>query len=1492
MALSAQTVTTTFKDSTAPGWVFGGTGYTPNLTSGGIDPNGDGWLRLTDNGQNRATYAYYDTSLSSANRTIFTSVDFASYNGSGADGLGFFIFDASVPFGIGAAGGSLGFAQKTGVDGMDGGYIGIGFDDFGNFSNPTEGRIDGPGFIANSVAVRGPGSGQTGYSYLGGTTDLSAAPYGLGQMDFPGSITRPGQTGVDFRHFELILTPTNQLSVYLQFGFAGALTKVLELDLSAYTRPEDIKFGFFAGTGDSTDIHEIRSFTMATVVSNLWDNSGGTSTWGSAANWNPDFLPAFGADILFNNQFVSSAQTIDVGAAQNRTVRALTFDAPFNYTLNNGTLTFNNNGTPGTYGISASQLNGSAATAHTINSAVVLANNIYTRNSSAAELKLNGTVNLGSHTLSAEGTGHTSIGGVVSGTGSITKIETGKLTLSGNNTYSGGTTLTAGTIAVAHNNALGSGGLVINGGTLAVANDITSNITLGNAITLQGNASLANLSNNSSPIYTFTTSGNITQTDGSYTLGLTNTTISGNVALSNNTTNRTLTTQVDTGTSTISGVIANGGGSTTGSLTKTGSGELVLSGANTYTGTTTISDGIVTLGANNRLADTSSVSIGSSGSLNLNGKSEQIGTLTALGGGATLDFGTTSGANTFVFGNYVAPPSGVLVVNNYEMSTDTFATTVASQNVSTIYISGYGVAQEAGSTSSTLYGSAYLLTPITATYKEWDGSSSAAWNTANNWTTPTKPSTTQVALFGSLGTARPNVTLDGANTIAGIKFDAAATTSYNISGANALTLTGTVPYIQQQDNNSHTISVNSLVLGANTVADITNSGNLTISSVISGSGRSLIRDGDGTGKLILSGANTFTGGLFANQGIVQISNSAALGTGAATIAGGATLELAGNITASNAITVAGDGVGGNGAIRNISGNNTLSGALTLTNHTEFASDAGTLTSSGAISGAGKNITVTGAGNTTFSGAITTGTGATFTAESTGTVTLSGTTANTFTGTTTVKSGTLVLNKTAGVTAIAGNITVGDGTGTDTLRLGANNQIADTTHVTLAAGAVFDVNGKTETIGNLLSSATDSSVTLGAAGNLTVTVSNANNDNYAGTFTGTNTSALNKAGTGTLTLTTASAGFLGNTNVNAGNLSLQNGQAAGTGLVTVASGAKTSVQGGITVANNFSINGLGTGGSDGAIENTAGTNTLTGTIALTGNSRIRATTGTLNVNGAISGTNRNLTVGGTGNINVNAGITLGTGSLTKTDGGTTVLNNATSFTGGVTVAGGTLQLGASNIFNAANTVAVDSGATFLVGSNAQTLVGLTGAGTTTFTTGGNLSLTGISTYAGNLTGTGTLTLSSGSALTLDTSISNTSLDLVLAGGTLNLADPAFSFGKLSVTANSTIDFGGGNINLSLLNLDVASGVVLTITNWQNSLDALYTQAWVGGVPDVRGISPSNRVNFVGYGGSGNTIWQDFDKQVTPVPEPSTYGAIFLACATGVLFWRRQRKAKRG
>lgn len=1465
--LRGQVVTETFMNSTAPGWVFAGSGYTPTLTSGVSDPSGNGWLRLTDTGGNEATSAYYNTAFNAASATVYAKFDYESYGGSGADGITFFLFDGSVPFSVGSYGGSIGYAQRTvaggggaDINGMAGGYLGVALDEYGNFSSASEGRVGGyngtTGLVPDSIGVRGPGQGLNGYAYLGGSGTLSQS------ID---SATRPTQTNT----VQILLTATNQLTVTLQQGGTSPQT-ILQMDLSGYTRPDTLKFGFAAGTGGSTNIHDVRNLNVTTLTSNLWSGGSSNGQWSSNGNWDPTVVPTVGADILFDNTHVTTAQTIDTGA--NRNVRSISFDAPFNYTLNNNTITFDNQGVPGFSGIAVTQTHGSAT--DTVNSNLSLANAINIRNNASGTLNVNGSIATNGKAITLDGTGTTNLAGAISGTGTVTKNDSGTDTLSGASSYSGGTTINNGTLNANQATALGTGGVTLAGGTLGS----TNGSTIGNTVSLTGTAAIQGL----------TVTGALTET-GSQTLTLNGATL-GAVNLSNSNTGQTLTTQVDSGTSQISGVIANGG-TGAGSLTKTGAGELVLGGANTYTGTTTISNGTITLGASDRLADASSVNLGASGTLNLNGFSERVGTLTAAGG-ATLDFGATGTANTFVFGTYNAPSSGVLVVNNWESGVDKLATTVASQTVSSIYISGYGIAQESTTITNSLYGTtnAYLLTPVAASTVEWDGSSSASWNTRFNWTGNAKPTTTQIAVFNSLGIGRANVTLNGANTIAGIQFGTGASVNYNITGANTLTLSGTVPYIQQQSSNDQTLSPSTLALSNNTVVDITGSGNLAIGAAITGTGRNLIKDGTGAGKLILTGNNSgLTGSVYVNNGVVQAANTNALGTGTTNITSGAGLELSGGISPTNAIAVTGTGLGGAGAIRNVSGTNTASGTITLGGDTRIAADAGsTLNLTGNVTGTNRNLELTGAGDITLS-RITTGTGG-LTVNSTGTITLNGgATANTYTGTTTVNSGTLSLAKNSGVNAVAGNLVVNFG---GTVQLAASNQIADSASVTLNGTGTLNLNGQSETLGQLTSTSSTATVALGA-GSLTLNGTNNINSSYAGSLTGAAGSSVNVTGTGKVYLSGASGSYAGTTNVTNGTLNVSgSNQVLGTGAVNISSSGNLQLQGGINLANAVAINGTGTSGN-GAIENFAGNNTLSGGITLGGASRVQSDAGTLTLGGTVALGANNLDVGGAGTTRVTGAVT-GTGGITKNDGGTLRLaNGGNTFSGASTINAGTVIAEASNVFNNASLLTLASGASLQLNGLNETIGALAGGGSLDFGTGGTLNLTsGSGLFSGTLAGSGTIYLGAGATLTLGANFNNSNINIVLAGGTLNLNGTTSTFGSITVTGNSVLDFGASTasvLNSSSLNF-ANSGVGLTVNNWVNATDYFYTQNFIGATPDARGTNPENQVTFSGNAAS-STAWLSFDKQVTPVPEPGTYGAIFTALALGFVGFRRYRGTRR-
>ena len=247
-----------------------------------------------------------------------------------------------------------------------------------------------------------------------------------------------------------------------------------------------------------------------------------------------------------------------------------------------------------------------------------------------------------------------------------------------------------------------------------------------------------------------------------------------------------------------------------------------------------------------------------------------------------------------------------------------------------------------------------------------------------------------------------------------------------------------------------------------------------------------------------------------------------------------------------------------------------------------------------------NITATGA--TTFAGAISDGGVILDSTQPFGRFTYTGATANTYTGLTTVNGVTLVLNKSVTNGAIQGDLLINPN---GAVYLEADEQIADTSTVTIESTATIILSGHNETIGSLFGSG---EVLLddgggGPGGTLTI---------GAGDFSGLindegDNGKIVKAGPGTLILENDNT-YNGGTTINGGVLAIGSLNGMGTGDVIVNGGTLQTFNGPrpIAVGGNYTQNSGGTlrlqiGGTDSGSESdflsVTGSASLAGTLSL-------------------------------------------------------------------------------------------------------------------------------------------------------------------------------------------------------------------------------------------------------------------------------------------------------
>lgn len=250
-------------------------------------------LQLTPLEYWHSGYAIVDIPFSSQ-FGIKTSFEYFSYGPadprSNADGISFFMFDADQPLSLGYLGGSLAYAPYIDLDGsilqpgISGGYVGIGFDEWGNFGVGTVGEpiANWDPRISNSITVRGPESlnydvyeryvtkqvNSFGVNYFP-PAPLDSDPSKWFDIDDTSSIRTTDCSLPGYRKVFIELTPKSsgigyniEITMLVNTAANGPqLVSFPPIDYP-FNAPERLKIGFAGSTGYGRNNHEIRNVTV------------------------------------------------------------------------------------------------------------------------------------------------------------------------------------------------------------------------------------------------------------------------------------------------------------------------------------------------------------------------------------------------------------------------------------------------------------------------------------------------------------------------------------------------------------------------------------------------------------------------------------------------------------------------------------------------------------------------------------------------------------------------------------------------------------------------------------------------------------------------------------------------------------------------------------------------------------------------------------------------------------------------------------------------------------------------------------------------------------------------------------------------------------------------------------------------------------------------------------------------------------------------------
>jgi outer membrane autotransporter protein len=669
-----------------------------------------------------------------------------------------------------------------------------------------------------------------------------------------------------------------------------------------------------------------------------------------------------------------------------------------------------------------------------------------------------------------------------------------------------------------------------------------------------------------------------------------------------------LTTGADNTSTTVTGIIQDAGtnGGVGGSLTKVGTGTLILTNSNSYTGATTVSGGILQAGAVGTFAPSSTFVVEVGGTLDLNNFNQTIGALGSTGGsGGVVSLGTatlTVGSNNSnsTFGGTITGTGPVVKVGAGNLT----LTAANSYSGGTTLDNGGLIVDNGGALGSG------VLT-ITSAGGTTTLGSNVNDTTLNNQIVFQGGSTGVSVTTAGLGQnfiLNGNVDLNGATrtftglTLGGqLQFGAGGISGnggvnfvtnfvnpgeymafiYNASNTNTYTGKTTVgngAFLVLQSNAINGAMQGNVLVEGNGVIDYLGNGTPSFSSeqiadnatvTVNSSGQTL----NGTafaGLDFFNAKGTETiGSLFGNGTVFLASATLAVGSGnfSGVISDGTHVDqftmaplVGGKLTKYSSGTLI------------LSGANTYTGATSVTEGTLQAGAANSFSPNSAVllsfnttldlnnfdQSIGSLADGVGGGTVNLGSAtLTTGNDNTNTSFS-GTILGSG-------GLTKVGTGTFTLlesNLYTGATTVFGG----------TLQAGVTNTIPFNSAVLVDVAGTLDLNNFNQTIGSLADGLSGGgTVNLGSATLTTGT------DNTSTSFSGTinGTGSVAKIGTGTFTLTSANT-YEGGTLLDNGGLFIDNNDALGTGpLIITSTGGPTTLGSnvpGTNLANTVEVRG--------------------------------------------------------------------------------------------------------------------------------------------------------------------------------------------------------------------------------------------------------------------------------------------------------------------------------